>query len=404
MHCDVNKNRTGVGVGESFLKIRAKDENISLNKLSPFVIQKTIDSFCGPVKSLKKIRDGSILIKTKNFTQSQKLLTLNKLGEIEISVQKDERLNSSKGVCFSIEAGFCTESELLDNLKDQKVIEIKRFIRRDGKMTNMYFITFGLATPPPNIFIGYENCKIELYIPNPLRCFKCLKFGHTKTKCTATNEICMNCGDNVHTTNIDPNTKRCLNESKCINCHGNHSSMSKTCPMFIKEKEIVLIKTRENISYIDARKKFYELNPIQKGPSFSQIVKKANCNCPCNCQQTPVQTIFSSIEKFKSPATINRPTPNFSAQPRLTLAKNLPDVQQRITDSDTDMNDTNSQASTSTSRTANKRKEPTPSPHPSTSSHSQNPPNSSQLSPQLQRKKKKKHQKEQEENIQINFK
>lgn len=383
MHCDVDKTRTGVGIGESFLRIKPKDENFPIAKLNPFLIQKTIDSFCGSVKSLKKIRDGSILVKTKNSNQSQKLLTLNKIGETEITVQRDDKLNTCKGVCFSTEANFCSEAELLENLKDQKVIEIKRFIRRDGKQTNMYFVTFALTTPPPNIFIGYENCKVDLYIPNPLRCFKCLKFGHTKTRCTSENEICMNCGDNLHTTNIDPTTKRCLKESKCINCHGNHSSMSKTCPMFIKEKEIVLIKSRENISYIEARKKFYELNPIRKGPSFSEIVKKANCTCPCNCQDTPVSTILSSIKKLRSP-------PNFTAQTRLIDARKLPDFPDKNVESDIDMNDNTSQASTSTSRTASKRKKPENSQNPSNTPQNQDPSTSStQLSPQVQRKKKK---------------
>lgn len=166
--------------------------------------------------------------------------------------------------------------------------------------------------------------------------------------------------------------------------------MSKTCSMFIKEKEIVLIKTRENISYVEARKKFYELNPIRKGPSFSQIVKKANCSCPCKCQQTPVPIILSSLEKPKNTTTYQRPPPNFSAQSRLELAKNLPNVQNKSIDSDTDMNDTNSQTSTSTSRIAIKRKVTTPPQNPSTSSFPQIPATSSQSSPQLQRKKKKK--------------
>lgn len=160
MHCDVDKTRSDVGVGESFFKIRAKVEQISLNKLSPFLIQKTIDSFCGPVKSLKKIRDGSILIKTKNSTQSQKLLTLKKIGETEITVKKDEKLNTSKGVCFSIEADCCTEVELLENLKDQKVIEIKRFTRRDGKVTNMYFLTFASASPLLTFLSAMRTVKL----------------------------------------------------------------------------------------------------------------------------------------------------------------------------------------------------------------------------------------------------
>ncbi|GFU46753.1 hypothetical protein TNCV_4684031 [Trichonephila clavipes] len=36
---------------------------------------------------------------------------------------------------------------------------------------------------PSTIRAGYRNCRIRLYIPNPLRCFKCQRFGHSQTSC-----------------------------------------------------------------------------------------------------------------------------------------------------------------------------------------------------------------------------
>ncbi|GFW30218.1 uncharacterized protein TNCV_3067701 [Trichonephila clavipes] len=37
--------------------------------------------------------------------------------------------------------------------------------------------------PPSTIKAVYLNCKIRPYIPNPLRCFKCPRFGHSQTSC-----------------------------------------------------------------------------------------------------------------------------------------------------------------------------------------------------------------------------
>ncbi|GFS92976.1 hypothetical protein TNCV_1886281 [Trichonephila clavipes] len=37
------------------------------------------------------------------------------------------------------------------------------------------------STLPQTIKAGYLNCKIRPYIPNPLRCFKCQRFGHSQT-------------------------------------------------------------------------------------------------------------------------------------------------------------------------------------------------------------------------------
>ncbi|GFU65200.1 uncharacterized protein TNCV_2134051 [Trichonephila clavipes] len=36
---------------------------------------------------------------------------------------------------------------------------------------------------PTNIKAGFLNCKVRPYVPNPLRCFKCQRFGHSQTSC-----------------------------------------------------------------------------------------------------------------------------------------------------------------------------------------------------------------------------
>ena len=53
-----------------------------------------------------------------------------------------------------------------------------------------YILTFNKPTTPTSIRIGYINTKIEIYIPNPLRC---QKYGHPRNKCTRP-PICAKCG------------------------------------------------------------------------------------------------------------------------------------------------------------------------------------------------------------------
>ncbi|KAM7307331.1 hypothetical protein ISCGN_010967 [Ixodes scapularis] len=43
---------------------------------------------------------------------------------------------------------------------------------------------------------------------------------------------------------------------KCINCTGAHPAYSRSCPKFKEEKEILTLKTKENLSYHEARKRF----------------------------------------------------------------------------------------------------------------------------------------------------
>ena len=82
------------------------------------------------------------------------------------------------------------------------------------------------------------------FIPNPMRCYKCQKFGHTKFNCRK-NEVCNKCGKEDHT-----DSKQCTNEARCVNCQGNHASNDKTGLKWKEEKEIHRIKTERGITYI----------------------------------------------------------------------------------------------------------------------------------------------------------
>lgn len=288
--------------GETFVKLKCKNANESLIRVDPFILKASIDKCCGTVKSLKKLRDGSILIKTCNKKQIEAIKNLKIIQNIEIEIAMDNNLNKSKGTIRSFEAGFCSEENLINNLKSQNVTEIQRFTRRDGTKTSLYFVTFSTLKIPENIYIGYECCKVEMFIPKPLRCFKCLKYGHSKTKCRSEEgEICNNCGDKRHETDLDSVTKRCLRQSKCVNCSGDHSSLSQTCPTFIKEKEICLIKVKQNISYYEAKKIFFQLNPINRQgiPSFAEIIKRASCTCVCKCNESKSNQIESNQNILK---------------------------------------------------------------------------------------------------------
>jgi len=48
--------------------------------------------------------------------------------------------------------------------------------------TYTFIVTFRTSSIPKHIKIGYLHVPVELYIPNPLRCFSCQKFGHSKKK------------------------------------------------------------------------------------------------------------------------------------------------------------------------------------------------------------------------------
>jgi hypothetical protein len=74
---DNNKKLQNTCAGEKFLFIKRTDDKKDLSALSQFFMKKCIDGVAGSeVLSAKKIRDGRILVQTKNLGQAQKLVKL----------------------------------------------------------------------------------------------------------------------------------------------------------------------------------------------------------------------------------------------------------------------------------------------------------------------------------------
>ena len=118
-------------------------------------------------------------------------------------------------------------------------IQIKKY--EETINTNTYILTFSTHRIPKEIKIGYQKINIESHIPNPLRRYKCQRFGHHQDQCTRP-PVCGRCGEyDIH--------KDCQRVYKCANYPGNHSPGSKDCEIWKKEKEITRIKhTKNNIS------------------------------------------------------------------------------------------------------------------------------------------------------------
>ena len=145
-----------------------------------------------------------------------------------------------------------------DAFQDQCITEIipdlfndaedKMAVKRISIRYSLCVLTIKGQTVPKRINIGYLKKETRPYIPNPQRCFQCQKFGHTKNSCKG-KAVCAGCGEEGH--NLDD----CKNEPKCVNCQGDHVAISRDCPKWKIEKDIVTLKYTEKISFADARKR-----------------------------------------------------------------------------------------------------------------------------------------------------
>ncbi|GBM35026.1 hypothetical protein AVEN_240382-1 [Araneus ventricosus] len=111
------------------------------------------------------------------------------------------------------------------------------------------------------------NLAMKPYIPNPLRCFKCQRFGHSKLACRGT-LACARCGEKNH------DSLQCTAQEKCANCKGNHTSYSRSCPSWQFEKEVISVKIKQQIEYPEARK-IVKVQAPTGGTSYSAAIKQS---------------------------------------------------------------------------------------------------------------------------------
>ena len=265
-----------------FLVVSPVDEEKPLTKVSPFAIHKTIVSVAGqPVSDIKRQRSGELLIQVAKKSHANNLLTLSHILNIPVKVTPHKTLNSVKGVIREYDLLHCDEKEIFEELSEQGVTCVKRIaVKREGVLRNTVtvILTFGLSVLPSHVICGYLRVPVEQYIPNPLRCFKCQRFGHHINTCKKT-KVCARCGKSDH------DDRTCEASACCVNCKGGHSAFSKDCSEWKKEKAIQQVKTLNKVTFPEARKiveasgSTRTFASVVTAGAINAGVKKVNMSC-----------------------------------------------------------------------------------------------------------------------------
>ena len=243
-----------------------------LASLSPFQRREGCDRL-GEIRRCDKLRDGGLEVEfvherdAKNalnrtsFTYTVRTGGVKREETVNISVTAHRTKNSSKGVINCFDLRDTSDEEIVDGLADHGVTDAYRIkSRREGQMipTDNIILTFDSTELPAYVTVGYVRVKVRPYVPNPMRCFACQRFGHTKTYCRA-KPVCGRCASPQHL------SEQCEAASPlCVNCGPNqapHASFDRSCPAFQKEKEIVALKATNNISFREAREIYERTHP-----------------------------------------------------------------------------------------------------------------------------------------------
>ena len=173
-----------------FLVVEGADPDRPLSKLSPFAIAKFFEGVSSGIGEVRRLRGGSFLVKCDTKRASDNLLKRD--GQVcidrPINVSVHRSLNSSKGVIRCRELEGMSETDIRSGLGEQGVTDVHRVTVRKGndKMpTNTFFLTFCTQKLPEFVKVGYLRVPVKMFVPSPLRCFKCHRYGHGAQRCQA---------------------------------------------------------------------------------------------------------------------------------------------------------------------------------------------------------------------------
>ena len=258
-----------------FITLILGDEH-KLSETDLFQVNRDIVKCIGRQPKISRVGDGELLIEVSSPEECEKLQKLTKVNGYKTNCAPHKLLNQCKGVIYCKDLLNYSEEKLLSEFEPQNVVAVRRIRKREnGELcpTPLLILTFQQITLPATISAAWFNLKVKPFIPSPKRCYYCQMYGHVLTSCRKRLKgepgICVRCGGAQH--------ENCEKSPSCFHCKGKHMASSKTCERYVFEKEIMTLKTKERITFREAKARVQE----QYGPrfnTFSSVLRNSNLN------------------------------------------------------------------------------------------------------------------------------
>jgi hypothetical protein len=197
--------------------------------------------------------------------------------DVNVKASPLRSLNVYKGIIRCRDLRACVV-EILDALRPEGVINVEYILSNKTGMkqpTNTFFLTFTKPSAPNFLKAAYSKIPVEMFISNPLRCFKCQR-------------------------------NSCKEQPQCANCSGLLPAFSKDCPGWIKQRELMKIKTERCTSFGEA-KQLYEQQFQCSSAACSASSRRPGTSCatvakPTRCISTQTELTWpvystSPVEK-----------------------------------------------------------------------------------------------------------
>ena len=234
---------------DQFITLKPSQGGGTFDQVCPLKTQREFIAKCGHVEKFDMHVEGkNLIVKTNNKEQSNRVKNLRELGGIEIDSNEPHLLfNTVRGVIYSHLLKEKDESVILDGLKDEGVVEVRKLMR-NGFPSHIIFLTFDKKVLPQRIGFGWQCIKVEKYIRKPRRCQNCQRYGHGRLTCRSPDCTCGKCGESH-------DTRSCYSKKMwCVYCrNGEHQTISQECPQYKIEKEVIRLVDEEKMNPTVAR-------------------------------------------------------------------------------------------------------------------------------------------------------
>lgn len=225
-------------------------EDGGIQKVSPIVLTKELRRVVGEIKIAKVLNNGDLMIVCNSEEQRKKMLKIKVMCKQEVVSSKivGQRQWVS-GVISGVPLGVSME-ELKSNINGGKIVGARRLLmnREGNRMESLSVeIRFDGAILPDKVKLGFISYSVRPFVPPPLRCYNCQKYGHVAMVCKA-KKRCARCGG-------EHDYGKCEGAGpKCCNCGGDHSVAYGGCEVRKRVIEVQNERAKRNITYAEAVK------------------------------------------------------------------------------------------------------------------------------------------------------
>ena len=219
--------------------------------LNHFELHRAV-SCLGETTRVVRRSDGKVEVVMRSREGAQRLLNSDTLScqtktgtkTVHVAVRHHPTKGFAMGVITVPYLKDVEEGEILEELKDQGVHNVRRLQRREnGKAvpSDTLVLSFSQEELPSKVRVAWRPARVRPYIPEPVRCYNCQAYGHIASFCRG-KERCARCSSLGHKSAACEAAK-----PKCV-CGGDHEVWSRVCPRLQAERKKAKDKASRHVN------------------------------------------------------------------------------------------------------------------------------------------------------------